>query len=107
MGNEVVVGNHNFKEEVLESDVPVIVDLWAEWCVPCRMVEPILEEMSEEYAGKLKIAKVNVDEEGEIAAQYGVVSIPTLLVFKDGQMIKKQIGAVPKPVIEGMIKDLI
>ncbi len=107
MGNEVVVGNHNFKEEVLESDVPVIVDLWAEWCVPCRMVEPILEEMSEEYAGKLKIAKVNVDEEGEIAAQYGVVSIPTLLVFKDGQMVKKQIGAVPKPVIEGMIKDLI
>ncbi len=107
MGKEVVVGSHNFKEEVLESDIPVIVDLWAEWCVPCRMVEPILEELSEEYDGKLKIAKVNVDEEGEIAAQYGIVSIPTLLVFKDGSVVRKQIGAVPKPVIEGMIKDLI
>ncbi len=107
MGKEVVVGSHNFREEVLESDVPVIVDLWAEWCVPCRMVEPILEEISEEYAGKLKVAKVNVDEEGEIAAQYGIVSIPTLLVFKDGNVVRKQIGAVPKPVIEGMIKDLI
>ncbi len=107
MGKEIIVGSHNFKEEVLESDVPVIVDLWAEWCVPCRMVEPILEEISEEYEGKLKIAKVNVDEEGELAAQYGIVSIPTLLVFKDGNVVKKQIGAVPKPVIEGMIRDLI
>jgi thioredoxin 1 len=107
MSNEVVVTNDNFKQEVLESDVPVIADFWAEWCVPCRMVEPILEELAREYQGRLKVAKINVDEQGEIAAQYSIVSIPTLLVFKNGQIVKKQIGAVPKYVIESMIKEVL
>ncbi len=107
MSNEVVVTNDNFKQEVLESDVPVIADFWAEWCVPCRMVEPILEELANTYQGKIKVAKINVDEEGEIASQYSIVSIPTLLVFKNGQIVKKQIGAVPKYVIESMIKEVL
>ncbi|MCD6120522.1 MAG: thioredoxin [Spirochaetales bacterium] len=107
MSGEVVVGNHNFKEEVLESQVPVIADFWAEWCVPCKMVEPILEEMAKEYDGKVKIAKINVDENGEIASQFNIVSIPTLLLFKDGNIVRKQIGAVPRHIIENMIKDFI
>ena len=107
MSNEVVVTTGNFQEEVLNSDIPVIADFWAEWCVPCRMVEPILEELAAEYDGKLKVAKINVDEEGEIAAQYSIVSIPTLLIFKNGQVVKKQIGAVPRHVIETMIKEVL
>ncbi|RKX85293.1 MAG: thioredoxin [Spirochaetes bacterium] len=107
MSGEVVVENHNFKEEVLESKVPVIADFWAEWCVPCKMVEPILEEMAKEYEGKIKIAKINVDENGEIASQFNIVSIPTLLLFKDGNIVRKQIGAVPRHIIENMIKDYI
>lgn len=107
MSAEVVIGNHNFKEEVLESQVPVIADFWAEWCVPCKMIGPVLEQLAEEYAGKIKVAKINVDENGEIASQFNIVSIPTLLVFKDGSIVKKQIGAVPRHIIEGMIKDYI
>lgn len=107
MSGEVAVGNHNFKEEVLESQIPVIADFWAEWCVPCKMVEPILEEMAGEYEGKIKVAKINVDENGEIASQFNIVSIPTLLLFKDGNIVKKQIGAVPRHIIENMIKEYI
>ncbi len=107
MSAEVVIGNHNFKEEVLDSKVPVIADFWAEWCVPCKMIGPVLEKLAEEYAGKIKVAKINVDENGEIASQFNIVSIPTLLVFKDGNIVNKQIGAVPRNIIEGMIKDYI
>lgn len=107
MSAEVVIGNHNFKEEVLDSQVPVIADFWAEWCVPCKMIGPVLEKLAEEYAGKIKVAKINVDENGEIASQFNIVSIPTLLVFKNGNIVKKQIGAVPRHIIEGMIKDYI
>ncbi|NOY07860.1 MAG: thioredoxin [Spirochaetes bacterium] len=107
MSAEVVIGNHNFKEEVLESQVPVIADFWAEWCVPCKMIGPVLEKLAEEYEGKIKVAKINVDENGEIASQFNIVSIPTLLVFKDGSIVKKQIGAVPRHIIEGMVKDYI
>lgn len=107
MSAEVVIGNHNFKEEVLESRVPVIADFWAEWCVPCKMIGPVLEKLAEEYEGKIKVAKINVDENGEIASQFNIVSLPTLLVFKDGSIVKKQIGAVPRHIIEGMVKDYI
>ena len=107
MSAEVVIGNHNFKEEVLDSQIPVIADFWAEWCVPCKMVEPILEEMANEYDGKLKIANINVDENGEIASQFNIVSIPTLLLFKDGNIVRKQIGAVPRHIIEKMIEEYI
>jgi thioredoxin len=97
----------NFEQEVLKSDVPVIVDFWAEWCVPCKMIHPILDEIAGEYDGKLKVAKVNVDDQGELASQYNIISIPTLLLFKEGTVINQQIGAGPKQTIEKLFKDHI
>ncbi len=107
MGAEINITMENFEAEVKNSDIPVIIDFWAEWCVPCKMVGPVLEEISEEYKGKLKVAKVNVDEAGELASEYSVISIPTLMVFNKGEMVKQQVGAVSRQVIEGMFKDLI
>lgn len=80
-------------DEVLKSDKPVLVDFWAEWCGPCRMVAPVIEELAEDYDGKAVIGKVNVDEEGELALRYGVVSIPTVMIFKNGEAVDKIIGA--------------
>ena len=84
MANTIPVTDQTFEEEVLKSDIPVLVDFWAEWCGPCKMIAPILEELSTEYEGKIKIAKVDVDSNAEKAGQYGVRGIPTLLIFKDG-----------------------
>lgn len=92
-----------FAAEVLNSDKPVLVDFWAEWCGPCRMVAPILDEIVAEHGDKLKIVKLNTDEESALAIQYGVQSIPTLHVFKGGQVVKTVIGAKPKPAL---LKDL-
>lgn len=89
----------NWNEKVLQSDKPVLVDFWAEWCGPCRMIGPIVEEIAKEYDGKAVVGKLNVDENGDIAGNYGIRSIPTLLVFKGGQMVDKIVGAVPKPSI--------
>lgn len=102
---KVELTTENFKSEVLESEVPVLVDFWAEWCMPCKMIAPILEELSSEYDGKLKIGKLNVDEQGELAAQYNIVSIPTMLLFHGGEVVNQQIGAVPRPKIEGMLQE--
>lgn len=107
MSKEVTVTTENFEKEVLQSDIPVIVDFWAEWCMPCRMIAPVLEELSVEYDGKLRVAKVNVDDYGEIGTQYNIISIPTLLVFKDGQMVKQHVGAAPKATLEGLIADFV
>jgi len=107
MGVEVNITKENFESEVLKSDLPVIIDFWAEWCVPCKMIGPVLSEISEEYNGKLKVAKVNVDEAGELASEYNVISIPTLMLFNKGEMVKQQVGAVSKQVIEGMFKGLV
>ena len=107
MSAEITVDASNFEQEVLNSDVPVIVDFWAEWCVPCKMIGPILEEISNDYAGKLKVAKLNVDEAGEVAAQYNIISIPTLMVFTGGEVAGQQVGAVSRDVIEGLFKDLL
>jgi thioredoxin 1 len=107
MGAEVTVTNNNFKAEVLDSDIPVLADFWAEWCVPCKMVGPILEQLAEEHKGKLKVAKINVDEEGELASNFNIVSIPTILLFNKGSVAKQQIGAVPKKALEEMVKEYL
>lgn len=99
MGKAIELNSDNFKSEVLDSDLPVLVDFWATWCGPCRMVGPIVEELAEDYAGKAKITKVNTEENATLAGEYGVISIPTLLIFKGGQPVDQIIGAVPKNVI--------
>lgn len=93
------VTSANFKSVVLESKVPVIVDFWAEWCGPCRAVAPVLEEISNEYSSKIKIVKINTDEEPQLAMQYGVSSIPNMSIFQSGEVVKAIIGAKPKPVL--------
>ena len=90
----------NFDQEVLKSDIPVLVDFWAPWCGPCRMVSPLVDELAEELSGKLKVVKVNTDENQEIAVKYGIRSIPTLGIFKNGNIVDGVIGAVPKQTIK-------
>ncbi|MEO6047008.1 MAG: thioredoxin [Candidatus Kapaibacterium sp.] len=95
-GAMIEITDANFTAEILESDIPVLVDFWAVWCGPCRAIAPTVEEIAVEFAGKAKVAKVDVDNNQAIAAQYGIRSIPTLLIFKDGQVAQQIVGAVPK-----------
>jgi len=97
----------DFKEQVLESKEPVLVDFWASWCEPCKMVGPVVEELSEEYKGKLKVGKVNVDENPEVPSQYGVMSIPTIMVFKNGEPQKTIVGAQPKDEFKKQIDEVL
>ncbi len=92
----IVIADANFEEEVLSAKTPVLVDFWAEWCGPCRMVAPILDKLAEEFDGRIKITKLNVDENRNTAAQYGIRSIPTMLIFKDGQIGDQIVGALPE-----------
>jgi thioredoxin 1 len=99
MGNAVAVTDQSFETEVLGSQVPVLVDFWAAWCGPCRQIAPVVEELSVEYAGRLKVTKVDVDENQQISERYRVMSIPTLLVFKGGQEVERIVGALPKQML--------
>ncbi|MCA1961344.1 MAG: thioredoxin [Desulfomonile sp.] len=101
--NLEIVGDQDFDEKILNSTIPALVDFWAAWCGPCRTVGPIVEELADEYAGKVKIAKLNVEDNRETPTRYGVRGIPTLMLFKNGQMVDQIVGAVPK----GRIKELI
>jgi thioredoxin len=94
---------NNFREEVLDAKGIVLVDFWAPWCGPCRMVGPVLEEIAREKGEKVKVVKVNVDENPALAANYGVMSIPTMIIFKDGQLAEQFVGALPKPAIESKL----
>ena len=107
MSAEVEITAENFKEEVLDAGLPVLADFWAEWCVPCKMVAPVLEQIAGEQDGKLKVAKVNVDEQSELASQFGIISIPTLLLFKNGEVVNKQVGAGSKELIEAVFSEYI
>jgi thioredoxin 1 len=97
------IDTNNFNNEVLNSDKPVLVDFWASWCGPCRMLAPIVEEIAAEYEGKIKVGKINIDEQPQLAAKYNVASIPTLILFKDGKPVNTSVGVKPKRVIEAML----
>jgi thioredoxin len=97
------VTDGDFEQEILKSDIPALVDFWAAWCGPCRTVGPVVEELAGEYAGKVKIAKLNVDDNKEIPGKYGVRGIPTLMLFKDGQVVDQIVGAQPKSRIQELL----
>ncbi|HIK15764.1 MAG TPA: thioredoxin [Leptolyngbyaceae cyanobacterium M33_DOE_097] len=101
------VTDETFKQEVLESEVPVLVDFWAPWCGPCRMVAPIVDEIASQYEGKVKVVKVNTDENPSVASQYGIRSIPTLMIFKGGQRVDMVVGAVPKTTLANTLEKYV
>jgi thioredoxin 1 len=103
----VKVDNNNFKASVLDAKEPVVVDFWAEWCGPCKMIGPSLEEIATEMGGKVKIAKLNIDENPELAAQFGVRSIPTLMIFKGGEVADMKVGAAPKTALSHWISGAV
>lgn len=94
--SEIVITSDNFESEVLNSELPVLVDFWAQWCGPCMMLAPTIEEIAKEYSGKVKVGKVNVDDESALAIKFGITSIPTVLLFKDGKMVESSVGYVTK-----------
>lgn len=106
MGKAIEFNNADFETEVLSSDSPVLVDFWAPWCGPCRAIAPLIEELAGEYEGKVKIGKVNVDENPETAQRYDVMNIPTLILFKDGEVAQRFMGMVPKSKLEAALQSV-
>jgi len=104
---EIVLNDENFDEDVLNSKVPVLVDFWADWCTPCLMVAPAIEEISRKYAGRLKVGKLNVDENPLTGAKYGVRSIPTFIFFKDGKVLSQTAGAISQEALEAKIGEIL
>ena len=104
MSSASPVTDASFKDDVLESDVPVLVDFWAPWCGPCRMVAPVVEEIAEQYDGQVKVVKLNTDENPQVASKYGIRSIPTLMIFKGGQRVDMVVGAVPKTTLANTLE---
>ena len=103
----IEINDKDFEQQVLKSSLPVVVDFWAPWCGPCRMIGPIVEKLSEEFNGKLKFCKVNVDENQQLASKYKVMSIPTLIFFKNGKLIDQSMGAVPEKTLRSKVQGLI
>ena len=101
------VTDETFRKEVIESSIPVLVDFWAPWCGPCRMIAPVIEEIASEYAGKAKVVKINTDENPQSASEYQITAIPTLLFFKNGKVVKEIVGVVPKEEIKKVLDELI
>lgn len=101
---ELKITRENFENEVMKSNIPVLIDFWAPWCGSCQMMGPIIEQLAEEYEGKAKVGKVNVDEEGELSQAFGVMSIPTIVLVKDGKVVKQAVGARPKTEVEAMLQ---
>ncbi|RKY84109.1 thioredoxin [candidate division KSB1 bacterium] len=107
MSDLLELTDENFDQEVLQADIPVLVDMWAEWCAPCKMIEPTVEEIAKEYMGRLKVARLNVDENPRMATRYSIRSIPTLLIFKNGEIEDQIIGAVPKKYITSRLDKIL
>lgn len=105
--SEITLNADNFEAEVLKSSTPVLVDFWATWCGPCRMIAPTVAQLSEKYAGKLKVGKVNVDDAAELASSYGIASIPTLLVFQNGEVVNQRIGGASPSVLEAFVAPFV
>ena len=101
---ELKITKENFENEVMKANIQVLIDFWAPWCGPCQMMGPIIEQLAEEYEGKAKVGKVNVDEEGELSQAFGVMSIPTIVLVKDGKVVKQAVGARPKAEVEAMLQ---
>ena len=107
MAHLSIVSDETFDEEVVNSSVPVLVDFWAEWCAPCKMIAPIVEQLANEYDGKVKFAKLDIDSNPKVAQAFGIRSIPTLLIFKDGKPVDQVVGAVPKSVLEKRLESAV
>lgn len=107
MAKPVEITDSNFETEVIGSDTPVLIDFWAEWCGPCKMIAPIVEEIAGEYEGKVKVGKLDVDSNQQVAMKYGIRGIPTLLIFKGGQVVDQIVGAVPKPQLSARLEKVL
>ena len=107
MGHPIEVTDDTFESEVISSDLPVLVDFWAEWCAPCKMIAPIVEDLAVEYDGKVKFAKMDIDSNTNVPSSFGIRSIPTLLIFKDGGPVGQIVGAVPKTVLKSRLEDAL